>query len=52
MVKYTTARWLTPSGECIDEIGIDPDYLVNLEQDENGVYKDTQLEKAKELLSQ
>ena len=52
MVKYTTARWLTPSGECIDEIGIDPDYLVNLEQDENGVYKDTQLEKANELLSQ
>lgn len=52
MIKYTTARWLTPSGECIDEIGIDPDYLVNLEQDENGVYRDTQLEKAKELLSQ
>ena len=26
--------------------------LENLEQDENGVYKDTQLEKAKELLSQ
>ncbi len=53
MVKYTTARWLTPSGECIDEIGLDPDYLVNLEKDaETGLYTDTQLEKARELLSQ
>ena len=53
MVKYTTARWLTPSGECIDELGLDPDYLVNLEKDaETGLYTDTQLEKARELLSQ
>lgn len=53
MVKYTTARWLTPSGECIDEIGLDPDYLVNLEKDaKTGLYTDTQLEKARELLSQ
>ena len=51
MVKYTIARWLTPNGECIDEIGIEPDYEVELEQDEEGNFIDTQLEKALELLS-
>ena len=51
MVKYTIARWLRPNGECIDEIGIEPDYEVELEQDEEGNFIDTQLEKALELLS-
>lgn len=51
MVKYTIAKWLRPNGECIDEIGIEPDYEVKLEQDEEGNYIDTQLEKALELLS-
>ena len=51
MVKYTTARWLRPDGTCIDGIGITPDYVVELEQDEEGNYIDTQLEKALELLS-
>lgn len=51
MVKYTIAKWLRPNGECIDEIGIEPDYEIKLEQDEEGNYIDTQLEKALELLS-
>ena len=51
MVKYTTALWLTPSGECIDEYGIDPDYDVGLEKNEEGIYEDTQLQKAQELLT-
>jgi carboxyl-terminal processing protease len=29
MVKYTSAKWLTPSGVCIDGIGITPDYSVS-----------------------
>lgn len=29
MVKYTSAYWLTPSGNCIDEKGINPTYFVN-----------------------
>ena len=46
MVKYTSARWLTPSGNCIDEIGITPDYtVVNSIQTE----EDLQLLKAIEL---
>jgi len=52
MVKYTTARWLRPNGECIDEIGIKPDIEVKLEQNEEGKWIDTQLEKAIEVLSQ
>lgn len=51
MVKYTTARWLRPNGECIDGYGLQPDYEVKLEQNEEGTYIDTQLEKAIELLS-
>ncbi len=50
MVKYTTARWYTPSGECIDEVGLFPDYAVKLEEDEEGHYIDTQLNKAIEVL--
>ncbi len=51
MVKYTIARWLRPNGECVDGIGIQPDYEVQLELNEEGYYIDTQLEKAIELLS-
>ena len=50
MVKYTTAKWYTPSGECIDEVGLFPDYAVKLEEDEEGHYIDTQLNKAIEVL--
>lgn len=50
MVKYTTARWFTPNGECIDEFGLLPDYSVPLDNDSED-FVDTQLEKALELLS-
>lgn len=50
MVKYTTAKWLRPNGECIDEMGIIPDYQVEITKDEEGNYLDTQFEKAKEVL--
>ena len=55
MIKYTSAKWYTPNGECIDEKGIKPDYDVELEivYDKNDEIKevhDTQLDKAKELL--
>ncbi len=50
MVKYTTARWLRPNGECIDNIGIIPDYVVDLIKKENGDIEDTQLEKALEVI--
>ena len=45
-VKYTTAKWLTPSGECIDGIGLTPDYEINLDlstYDSSDIYTDSQV---------
>lgn len=53
MVKYTTARWIRPNGECIDGIGLKPDVEIELnllnEQDE---VVDTQLKTAIQILSE
>ena len=56
MVKYTSARWLTPNGTCIDGRGITPDYSISNEEqkDENGNItgiSDLQLNKAIEILN-
>jgi carboxyl-terminal processing protease len=53
MYKYTSAKWLTPNGDCIDKIGITPDYQIDLQiaEDGNSVI-DTQLNKALELLGE
>jgi len=45
--KFTSAEWLTPSGVCIDGIGISPDYNVIYSNSEN---YDSQVDKAIELL--
>ncbi len=47
MAKYTTARWLTPNGNCIDEEGITPEHIVI--NDSSNTEVDEQLEKAIEL---
>ena len=57
-MKITTARYYTPSGECIHEIGIEPDVEIELDEDAVTRYginnlphdKDAQLQKAIELL--
>ena len=56
MVKYTSAYWLTPSGTCIDNTGIVPDYQVmnQILTDESGNTTgtvDSQLDKAIEVLN-
>lgn len=56
MAKYTSAKWYRPNGECIDGVGINPDYEVDLTivKDKDGKVtdiKDSQLDKAIELLS-
>ena len=50
MVKYTTAKWFRPNGECVDEVGITPDYEVELEKNEQDEIVDTQLDKAIEVI--
>ncbi len=50
MVKYTTARWLTPKGICIDGEGITPLYSVT--DDENTSDVDEQLIKAIEVIKE
>jgi carboxyl-terminal processing protease len=49
-VRITIARWLTPNGTQISEVGLTPDYEVELTQEdfENGL--DPQLDKAVEVL--
>lgn len=56
--KLTTAKYYLPSGECIHEIGLTPEYEVALPDDqESRPYymtdqEDTQLQKALEILGQ
>lgn len=45
-IKITIAKYFTPSGVCIQDVGIEPD----VEVENDSVYKDLQLEKALELL--
>lgn len=57
MVKYTSAYWLTPNGNCIDEKGIVPDILISNEEvrnEEGNVTEiiDRQLEKAISILAE
>lgn len=37
-IKLTTARYYTPSGECIHSVGIEPDITVELDEDAVTVY--------------
>lgn len=44
-LKYTIFEWLTPNGNSLEDIGIEPDYIVI-----NTDYTDLQLQKAESLL--
>lgn len=47
MIKYTTARWVRPNGDCIDGIGLNPDVEIILEYPEDkNEFVDTQLQEA------
>ena len=57
-LKVTTARYFTPSGECIHEIGITPHVPIELDEEVVTLYginnlphdQDAQLQKAIELI--
>ena len=45
-VKYTTALWLTPNGDCVDGLGLVPDEIVALDVDTYNpydIYSDSQV---------
>jgi len=50
-LKITTAKWLTPKGETINEVGLKPDIEVKLAESDYESGKDPQLEKAIEVIS-
>ena len=49
-VRITIARWLTPGGRTIHEIGLEPDVMVEVTEEDQTADRDPQLEKAIELL--
>lgn len=51
-VRITIARWLTPNGTQINEIGLTPDYVVEITDEDILAERDSQLERAIELLSE
>ncbi len=53
MIKYTTAKWLRPNGDCIDGVGIFPDIPVEIMMPVEGEEViDTQLQKAISILDE
>lgn len=54
MIKYTSARWFMPNGECIDEKGLEPDIKIDISEEykNNPIEEnDNQLNEALKILS-
>lgn len=49
-VKITIARWLTPNERQISEVGLTPDYVVEMTEEDYAAGRDPQLDKAVELM--
>ncbi|MEK7541060.1 MAG: S41 family peptidase [Patescibacteria group bacterium] len=50
MLKITIAKWLTPNGNSISEVGLTPDIKVELTDKDFEDQKDSQLDKALEII--
>lgn len=50
-VRVTIARWLTPLKRQINQIGLAPDFVVEITEEDIAAERDPQLEKAIELLT-
>ncbi|HLE29504.1 MAG TPA: S41 family peptidase [Anaerolineales bacterium] len=50
-VRVTIARWLTPSGRSIHQVGITPDVAVEMTEDDHAAERDPQLDKAVSILT-
>jgi carboxyl-terminal processing protease len=51
-VKITVARWLTPAGNQINNVGIAPDIEADITRDDLDNKRDPQLDKALEILKE
>lgn len=49
-IKVTVAKWLTPSGSFITDIGLEPDIEVGMTEDDYNNNRDPQLDKAIEII--
>ena len=49
-LKITIAKWLTPKGNSISEVGLNPDIKINVTDDDITLNKDPQLDKALEII--
>jgi len=50
-IRVTIARWLTPNERQIHEVGLEPDVVVELTEEDTQAERDPQLDKAIEILS-
>lgn len=50
LLKITTAKWLTPKGQYISELGLEPDIVVKMTEEDFEEGRDPQLEKALEII--
>ena len=50
-IKVTVAKWLTPKGASISEVGLQPDVKVEISDKDAQAQKDPQMDKALEILS-
>lgn len=51
-VRVTIARWLTPNGRTIHQLGLEPNVMVEITEEDVQAQRDPQLDKAVELLTQ
>ena len=49
-IKVTVAKWYTPNGRGIHEVGLEPDVIVEITAEDTKAEKDPQMDKALELL--
>jgi carboxyl-terminal processing protease len=50
LLKLTIAKWLTPNGKDINKDGLEPDVIVEFQEEDYELKYDRQLEEAKKLL--
>ena len=50
-LKITIAHWLTPKGNSISEVGLEPDVKVDITDQDTQAQKDPQLDKALEIVN-